>query len=58
MPNLIHSLRLDAASMILLVDKFNKRYPYSTNFDKLHDCFATTCEKVPRLMTLLRLQEK
>lgn len=52
MPNLIHSL--DATSMILLFDKFSKLYTYSGNFYSVHDCFATTCEKVPSLMTLLR----
>lgn len=52
MPNLIHSL--DAMSMTLLFDKFSKLYPYTVNFYSIHDCFATTSEKVKTLMHLLR----
>ena len=51
MPNLIHSL--DASSMSQLFHRFHERYPENHNFYALHDCFATTCEKIGRLKHLL-----
>lgn len=54
MPNLIHSL--DAASMTLLFSEFNKFYNNQCNVNiyGIHDCFATTAEKVEDLLTILR----
>jgi len=47
MPNLIHSL--DASSLSLLYNKFISMYTDKPQFFSIHDCFATTSEKV-RLM--------
>ncbi len=52
MPNLIHSL--DATSMTLLYNEFSKIYSENTNLYTVHDCFATTSEKIETLMTILR----
>jgi len=50
MPNLIHSL--DATSLSLLYDKFSNVYKDS-QFLSIHDCFATTVDKVATLKTML-----
>jgi len=52
MPNLIHSL--DASSMSQLFHRFHERYPENHNFYAIHDCFATTCDKIPTLIRLLK----
>lgn len=52
MPNLIHSL--DATSMTLLYDQFHKIYQPDTSLYSIHDCFATTSDKVESLMTILK----
>lgn len=55
MPNLIHSL--DATSLCLLYEQFRKSYLNGQNhvvqFFSVHDCFGTTCDKVPTLKTIL-----
>lgn len=50
MPNLIHSL--DASSLSLLYNKFSEFYKNS-QFLAIHDCFATTLDKVNTLKTML-----
>lgn len=50
MPNLIHSL--DSTSLSLLYDKFYNVYNH-VQFYSIHDCFATTMDKVDTLKTLL-----
>jgi len=52
MPNLIHSL--DATSMTLLYNEFCEIYSENTNLFTIHDCFATTSERIENLMTILR----
>lgn len=53
MPNLIHSL--DATSLNLLYKQFIKSFfsKNDTQFFFVHDCFATTCDKVSILKTIL-----
>ncbi len=51
MPNLIHSL--DGNSMCKLYYFFRKGYKNQAQFFSIHDCFATTCEKVSRLKHIL-----
>ena len=53
MPNLIHSL--DSTSLSMLYEQFNISFnpKHATQFLSLHDCFATTSEKVSTLKTLL-----
>lgn len=54
MPNLIHSL--DASSLTLLYERFAASYESNNNFTQffsVHDCFATTCDKVYLLKTIL-----
>ena len=50
MPNLIHSL--DANSLSLLYENFSCIFN-KPHFLSVHDCFATTCDKVPSLKTIL-----
>jgi len=52
MPNLIHSL--DAASMTLLFNAFSKNSDNDVNLFSVHDCFATTSNNVPLLMSTLK----
>ena len=52
MPNLIHSL--DAASLMLLREEFDKLHPDTNNFYTIHDCFAVTANKVSSLILLLK----
>jgi len=52
MPNLIHSL--DASSMSQLFHRFYELNPYNHNFYAIHDCFATTSDKIPVLIRLLK----
>lgn len=52
MPNLIHSL--DAASLMLLRDKFDKLHPDTNNFYTIHDCYAVTANNVSSLILLLK----
>ena len=52
MPNLIHSL--DASSLTLLIDNLFKENP-SINFYSVHDCFAVTCNKVQKIMDILKV---
>lgn len=53
MPNLIHSL--DGSSLIMLYDKFNIAFDSknTVQFFSNHDCFATMCDKVSTLKTIL-----
>ena len=53
MPNLIHSL--DGSYLSLLYEKFSHLYcnDETLQFFSIHDCFATTCDKVSNLKTLL-----
>lgn len=54
MPNLIHSL--DASSLTLLYNSFascSASESKFTQFFSVHDCFATTCDKVSLLKTIL-----
>lgn len=51
MPNLIHSL--DSSSLCSLYDAFSKRYKNNPQFYSVHDCFATTADKVEKLKVLL-----
>lgn len=54
MPNLIHSL--DASSLTLLYERFLATFSNDkqfTQFFSSHDCFATTCDKVSVLKTIL-----
>lgn len=50
MPNLIHSL--DASSLCLLYIRFSIQFE-NAQFFAIHDCFATTFDKVSALKTLL-----
>jgi DNA-directed RNA polymerase len=50
MPNLIHSL--DGSSLSSLYYEFSQSYN-NPQFFSVHDCFATTCDKVETLKTLL-----
>jgi len=50
MPNLIHSL--DATSLSLLCNNFYRNFK-GAQFYSVHDCFGTTCDKVPILKTML-----
>ena len=50
MPNLIHSL--DATSLSLLYNIFLRKYP-EAQFFSIHDCFATTFDKVTFLKEIL-----
>lgn len=52
MPNLIHSL--DAASLMLLCEKFFNLYKNNVSIFTVHDCFATTSDKVNNLLIILR----
>ena len=52
MPNLIHSL--DASALTLLFLSFKKDYPYNYSFYAIHDCFATTADKMGSLISLLK----
>jgi len=52
MPNLIHSL--DASSMSQLFHRFHEIYPENHNFYAIHDCFATTSDKITNLIRLLK----
>ena len=51
MPNLIHSL--DGNSLCKLYSFFAMGYKDGVQFFSIHDCFATTCEKIGRLKHLL-----
>jgi len=51
MPNLIHSL--DGNSLCKLYYFFCKGFNSSVQFFSIHDCFATTCDKVARLKHIL-----
>lgn len=51
MPNLIHSL--DAASMTLTFKTFQKSTHSDVNIFTIHDCFATTANNVPYLLSSL-----
>lgn len=53
MPNLVHSL--DSSSLMLLFDQFYKIYKKDNNiqFYSIHDCFATTADKVNNLKFIL-----
>lgn len=53
MPNLIHFI--DATSINLLYEQFIKSFDNKdlTQFYSVHDCFATTCDKVFLLKTIL-----
>ena len=56
MPNLIHTL--DATSLSLLYAEFISHFSHEkmhTQFFSIHDCFATTCEKVFVLKTIYHL---
>lgn len=50
MPNLIHCL--DATSMVLLYNEFSSKLS-APQFYSIHDCLATTMEKVFLLKTIL-----
>ena len=52
MPNLVHSL--DAASLGLLVNMYFTEKE-NINFFAVHDCFAVPCNKVSRIVDLLKL---
>lgn len=51
MPNLIHSL--DAASMTLMFKSFHKLSKKNVNLFTVHDCFATTANNVPYLLSTI-----
>lgn len=51
MPNLVHSL--DATSLCLLYDAFSKSYKSHPQFYCVHDCFASTADKIENLKNLL-----
>lgn len=52
MPNLIHSL--DGTSLSLLYEQFkNTFHNKPSQLYSVHDCFGTTCDKVPLLKTIL-----
>jgi len=55
MPNLIHYL--DATSLMLLCQKFLSINNHGSIFT-VHDCFATTCDKVANLLVILRFVYK
>lgn len=52
MPNLIHSL--DAASLMILCEKFMSNYKNNASIFTVHDGFATTSDKVSNLLIILR----
>lgn len=52
MPNLIHSL--DDSSLMLLCENFLSIYNNKASICTIHDCFVTTCAKVPNLLVNLR----
>lgn len=51
MPNLVHSL--DAASLCLVIANYFKQID-NVNFYSIHDCFAVPCNKVNKLIGLLK----
>jgi DNA-directed RNA polymerase len=51
MPNLVHSL--DAASLCLVIANYFKQID-NINFYSIHDCFAVPCNKVNKLIGLLK----
>jgi len=54
MPNLVHSLIPDAASLCLVIVNYFKQIN-NINFYSIHDCFAVPCNKVNNLIGLLKI---